>query len=101
MNKTLKEWYEDNAPEASGIMRVVSQSFDNEPVAVSQEVPIEEPKEEDIKKTTDVMKPLFLASMIKVTLEELLKASNIDLTKEFKDDILNKVEKLKEEINKL
>lgn len=101
MNKTLKEWYEDNPPETSGIMKVVSQSFDNEPAV--QQIPPEETDEEPetTEEITDIIKPLFTASMIKVTLEELLKLSNANLTKEHKDDILTKIDKLKEEVSKL
>ena len=48
-----------------------------------------------------MLKSIFIAGLIKTNLEELLKVSNDDLTKEYKNDILEKIEKLKEEVGKL
>ena len=48
-----------------------------------------------------MLKSIFIAGLIKTNLEELLKVSNDDLTKEYKNDILEKIEKLKKEIENI
>ncbi len=100
-NKTLIEWFGEPTETTPGIMKIVTQNLDQEiPANIPSEEPEEKNPDENVEDVNSLMKSIFLTSLIKNNLEELLKVSNISLTKEYKNDILEKIEKLKEEVNK-
>lgn len=101
MNKkqSLTEWFDDidQTEPSTGIMKIVQQVAEpetTEPEVVKQEEP------EEIKTEIGLIKAVFLSSLIKASIDELLKSNNKDLTKEYKSDIIDKIEKLKAEIEK-
>jgi len=101
MPKTLTEWYEENQNDQPTIMKVVSQSIDQQEPEQFNE-PEKEPEfKEDVKKASGLLKMILNASLLKSLFEELLKINDENLTKEYKDDIIDKIDKLKQEVEKL
>lgn len=97
----LSEWFGEPETTTPGILNVVSQNLDQNLPQEQTPAPEQEQKEQDVKEARSMLKSIFIAGLIKTNLEELLKVSNDDLTKEYKNDILEKIEKLKEEVGKL